>query len=72
MRVGHQRAAGSFKYCYGCAYGPLHAELQRRGQPIGSLDTLIAAHALALGATLLTNNVEEFRRVPALTCENWV
>lgn len=54
------------------AYGPLRADLQRRGQPIGSLDTLIAAHALALGATLVTNNIEEFRRVPALICENWV
>jgi len=53
-------------------YGPLRAELQRRGQPIGSLDTLIAAHALALGATLVTNNLEEFSRVPGLVCENWV
>jgi tRNA(fMet)-specific endonuclease VapC len=54
------------------AYGPLRAELQRRGRPIGSPDTLIAAHALALGATLVTNNVEEFSRVPGLVCENWV
>lgn len=54
------------------AYGPLRAELQRRGQPIGALDTLIAAHALALGATLVTNNLAEFRRVPGLVCENWV
>lgn len=54
------------------AYGPLRAELQRRGQPIGALDMLIAAHALALGATLVTNNLDEFRRVPGLVCENWV
>ena len=54
------------------AYGPLRAELQRRGPPIGALDMLIAAHALALGATLVTNNLDEFQRVPGLACENWV
>lgn len=54
------------------AYGPLRAELQRRGQPIGALDMLIAAHALALGAKLVTNNLDEFRRVPGLECDNWV
>lgn len=54
------------------AYGPLRALLQQRGQPIGALDMLIAAHALALGATLVTNNIDEFRRVPGLACENWV
>jgi tRNA(fMet)-specific endonuclease VapC len=54
------------------AYGPLRAELQRRGQPIGALDMLIAAHALALGATLVTNHLDEFRRVPGLVCDNWV
>ena len=54
------------------AYGPLRAELQRRGPPIGALDMLIAAHALALGATLVTNNLDEFKRVPGLACENWV
>ncbi len=54
------------------AYGTLRAQLQARGQPIGALDTLIAAHALALGATLVTNNLAEFRRVPGLACENWV
>jgi tRNA(fMet)-specific endonuclease VapC len=53
-------------------YGPLRADLQARGQPIGSLDMLIAAHALALGATLVTNNLVEFGRVPGLVCENWV
>ena len=54
------------------AYGTLRAQLQARGQPIGALDTLIAAHALALGATLVTNNLAEFARVPGLACENWV
>jgi tRNA(fMet)-specific endonuclease VapC len=54
------------------AYGPLRALLQAKGTPIGPLDTLIAAHALALHATLVTNNVREFARVPALVMENWL
>lgn len=53
-------------------YGDVRAELERRGQPIGSLDTLIAAHALALDTTLVTNNMAEFSRVPGLQIENWV
>ena len=54
------------------AYGALRARLQASGQPIGALDTLIAAHALAVGATLVTNKLAEFDRVPRLACENWV
>jgi tRNA(fMet)-specific endonuclease VapC len=50
----------------------LRAALERKGRPIGSLDTLIAAHALALGATLVTNDVGAFGRVPGLRVENWV
>lgn len=53
-------------------YGRIRAHLQARGTPIGPLDTLIAAHALGLGATLVTNNEREFRRVPGLNVENWV
>ncbi|MCI0654700.1 MAG: type II toxin-antitoxin system VapC family toxin [Methylococcaceae bacterium] len=53
-------------------YGDIRAELERRGQPIGSLDTLIAAHALALGTILVTNDQSEFLRVPKLRVENWV
>ena len=53
------------------AYGSLRAGLELRGRPIGSLDTLIAAHALALEATLVTNDVGEFGRVPGLKVENW-
>ncbi len=53
------------------AYGPLRAELERQGRPIGALDTLIAAHALALDATLVTHNVSEFSRVPGLRVEDW-
>ena len=54
------------------AYGDLRADLERRGTPIGSLDTLIAAHALSLQAVLVTNNVREFAKVPGLQLDNWV
>jgi tRNA(fMet)-specific endonuclease VapC len=47
-------------------------ELQAAGQPIGAIDTLIAAHALAVDAVLVTNNLAEFGRVPGLKSENWV
>ena len=53
-------------------YGIIRTHLERRGEMIGPLDMLIAAHALALGATLVTNNETEFRRVPGLRVENWV
>jgi tRNA(fMet)-specific endonuclease VapC len=52
-------------------YGPLRAELERQGKLIGPLDTLIAAHALSLGATLVTSNLQEFARVPGLRVEDW-
>jgi tRNA(fMet)-specific endonuclease VapC len=51
--------------------GALRAVLEKKGKPIGPLDTLIAAHALSLGATLVTNNVREFARVPELHVKNW-
>lgn len=53
-------------------YGEIRAALEKKGTPIGSLDTLIAAHALSLGVTLVTNNIKEFERVPNLDYENWV
>jgi tRNA(fMet)-specific endonuclease VapC len=53
-------------------YGDIRARLEKQGIPIGSLDTLIAAHALSLRVTLITNNVREFSRVPKLKLENWV
>jgi tRNA(fMet)-specific endonuclease VapC len=53
-------------------YGALRADLERRGLPIGGNDMLIAAHALALGATLVTDNVREFERIEGLTFENWL
>jgi tRNA(fMet)-specific endonuclease VapC len=53
------------------AYGPVRAELERKGRPIGSLDTMIAAHAKSLKATLITNNVKEFSRVAGLEVGEW-
>jgi tRNA(fMet)-specific endonuclease VapC len=47
-------------------YGNIRAKLEKQGTPIGSLDTLIAAHVLSLKVTLITNNVKEFSRVPNL------
>ena len=54
------------------AYGDVRAELARRGDPMGLLDLQIAAHALRLKVTLVTNNEREFRKVPGLNVENWV
>ncbi|MBM5804307.1 MAG: type II toxin-antitoxin system VapC family toxin [Cyanobacteria bacterium K_DeepCast_35m_m2_155] len=54
------------------AYGELRAALERKGTPIGALDTMIAAHALSQQSTLITNNTREFARVPGLVLENWV
>jgi tRNA(fMet)-specific endonuclease VapC len=54
------------------AYGQLRADLEAQGTPIGSLDTLIAGHAVSLGVTIVTNNEREFSRVPKLNIENWV
>ena len=53
------------------AYGQVHHQLERRGGPIGPLDTLIAAHALSLRATVVTNNIRHFGLVPGLAVENW-
>jgi tRNA(fMet)-specific endonuclease VapC len=53
-------------------YGDLRARLEKQGTPIGSLDMLIAAHALSITSTLVTNNEKEFNRVLGLKIENWV
>jgi tRNA(fMet)-specific endonuclease VapC len=53
-------------------FAQVKVALQRTGQLIGPLDLLIAAQALSLGATLVTNNEREFRRVPGLVVDNWV
>ena len=47
------------------------AELEKRGTPIGPLDTLIGAHAKSLDLILVTNNEKEFVRIPGLRIENW-
>ena len=53
-------------------YGILRARLEALGKPIGAMDTLIAAHAMALDVVLVTNNTREFERVAGLRLENWV
>jgi tRNA(fMet)-specific endonuclease VapC len=53
------------------AYGKIRAELESKGQMIGNNDLWIAAHAVAAGLTLVTNNEKEFRRVPGLKIQNW-
>ena len=53
-------------------YGSIRAALEKIGQPIGINDIHIAAHARSEGLVLVTNNMREFERVPALQLENWV
>ncbi len=53
-------------------YGSVRSSLEKRGEVIGGNDLLIAAHALSLNWTLVTNNEKEFRRVEGLRFENWV
>lgn len=53
------------------AYGLVRSFLERNGQVIGSLDMLIAAHALSADATLVTHNTREFGRLPDLRVEDW-
>ena len=55
----------------GKVYGDIRASLEKDGNVIGPNDMLIAAHALAEGLTLVTNNTREFRRVPGLNVEDW-
>jgi tRNA(fMet)-specific endonuclease VapC len=52
-------------------YAKVRTHLETRGWKIGDRDTIIAAHALALNAVLVTRNVDEFSRVPGLAVENW-
>ena len=54
------------------AYGRLRAALEKKGQTIGSMDMLIAAHALSLEVRLVTHNSREFGRVPGLKTEDWL
>jgi tRNA(fMet)-specific endonuclease VapC len=52
-------------------YGKIRSDLERKGTPIGSMDLLIAAHALSLGLTLITNNTREFKRIRGLKVIDW-
>lgn len=54
------------------AYGMIRADLERNGRPIGANDLLIAAHALTLNLTLVTDNEREFSRIDNLRIENWL
>jgi tRNA(fMet)-specific endonuclease VapC len=53
-------------------YGGIRSELENAGKPIGANDLLIAAHASTINATIVTANVDEFRRIPGLRAENWL
>ena len=53
-------------------YGRVRAMLEKKGAPIGSLDMMIGAHALSLGATLATNNTRELSRIKGLTIVDWL
>ena len=54
------------------AYGVIRAYLEREGKIIDSMDMLIGAHALSLGVVVITNNVDEFQRIPKLKVEDWM
>jgi len=56
----------------GSDYGGIRAELEAAGRPIGGNDLLIAAHARAMGLTLVTDNPREFSRIRGLKVENWL
>ncbi len=53
-------------------YGPVKDKLKREGTPIGDMDTLIAAHALAENLILVTHNTRHFERIPGLKLEDWM
>lgn len=53
-------------------YGEIRSALDKDGQPVGAMDLLVAAHALASGAILVTNNTKEFDRIKGLRVVNWV
>jgi predicted nucleic acid-binding protein len=54
------------------AYGPLARALREQGRPIGAMDTLIAAHALAQGLVLVTHNLRHFQGIAGLQLQDWV
>ncbi len=52
-------------------YGTVRSDLEKAGKPIGSMDMLIGAHALSLGATLVTNNTKDFKQIKNLKIVDW-
>jgi tRNA(fMet)-specific endonuclease VapC len=62
----------SFDESAAAHYGEIRTYLGRKGDIIGAMDLLIAAHARSLSLTLVTNNIQEFQRIPGLHTENWV
>jgi tRNA(fMet)-specific endonuclease VapC len=64
-------AVVSFDEAAAGRFASLAAALSRRGEPIGTFDTLVASHALSLGLTVVTNNTKLYGRVPGLKVENW-
>jgi tRNA(fMet)-specific endonuclease VapC len=60
-----------FDYLSAVAYGRIRADLEAQGLPVGSLDLLLAAQAVSIGSTLVTNNMREWSRVPELRVEDW-
>ena len=65
-------AVMSFDQAAADRFGPVATALAKRGDPIGTFDTLIAAHALSLGQTLVTNDAKHFQRVAGLKTTTWV
>jgi len=53
-------------------YGNIRTDIEKFGTPIGAMDMMIAAHARSQGATLVSNNIRHFDKVPGLLIENWV
>jgi tRNA(fMet)-specific endonuclease VapC len=53
-------------------YAKIRVLLESKGKTIGPLDMLIAAHALSLDLTIISNNIKEFARIPNLKCQNWI
>lgn len=61
-----------FDYRAAQTYGQIRAELERQGIPIGSMDLLIAAHAISRGLVVVTHNTRHFERIPGLQLEDWL
>jgi len=62
----------SFDESAAMVYGNLRATLEKQGTPVGSLDTMIGAHALSLNAIIVTNNTKEFNRIQGLKVVDWL